>query len=345
MGTSVQQPPVTDRRRTASAPARRQPWRQWLADYFILILSIIYFLVLWALRPEIGSSANLHNLLMNMLPLLAVVIGQTIVLITGGIDLSVTSTIAFASVLGASIMTADGGCLHGSALAVPAAIAAMLAVGALVGLFNGVSVAVLGMPPFIVTLATMMFISGSAIWFTASQSIGALPEPFIDIWYGSAWFIPRPLLIIAVVAAAAHLLLGRTVPGQWLYAVGMNPKTSRISGVPVRGVLVLAYILCGLCAAVAAILYTARAETGEATMGRAILLDVIGAAVIGGVSLFGGRGKIIWAIFGVVLFTLIANSLNMLALRDSTVTMVKGGIILLAAGFDLVRSRLLGARA
>ena len=321
------------------------PWRTWLADYFILVLCIAYFLVLWAIRPEIASSSNLQNLLMNMLPLLAVAIGQTIVLITGGIDLSVTSIIALASVLGARVMTGEDGWLDGSALAIPIAIAVMLAAGAAVGVFNGAAVAILGLPPFIVTLATMMFISGSAIWFTASDSIGSLPEPFVLLWHGTVGPVPWPLVIVVVLTLITHLLLSRTLFGRWLHAAGMNPKAARVSGVPVSGMVVSAYILSGLCAAIAAVLYTARSETGMPTMGREILLDVIGAAVIGGTSLFGGKGKVMWTVFGVIFFTLIANSLNMLALQDSTITMVKGGVILLAAVFDLARNRLVATRA
>jgi ribose transport system permease protein len=199
------------------------------------------------------------------------------------------------------------------------------------------------MPPFIVTLSTMMVVSGATLWATRSNNIGNLPDRFTDIGFGSVAGVPYALWIVAALALALHMLLGRTLLGRWLYATGHNPKASLISGVPVRRVTATAYVLSGFCAAVASVLYTARLETGSPTLGREILLDVIGATVIGGTSLFGGKGKVLWTVFGVLLFSLIANTLNLLGLQHFTIMMVKGVVILVAAGLDLLRTRLLAA--
>lgn len=312
------------------------------SDYWVLYLSVAYFLLFWSITPRLASGNNLSNIFSNMLPLLVVAVGQTFVLITGGIDLSVTSIIALSSVVGASVMTSDGGVLGGSALAAPLGIAAMLLVGALVGLFNGTAVTRLGMPPFIVTLTGMMFFSGLALWLTRSQPIYNLPNGFSSIATGSLFFIPHALIVTGLLVYVAHAVLGRTILGRRFYAVGANAKASLISGVPVERTITAAYVISGICAAAASVLYTGRLETGSPVLGQRILLDVIGACVIGGTSLFGGKGRVTGTIFGVLFITLIDNSLNMLGLSYFTIMMVKGGVILMAALVDVARTKYLG---
>ena len=177
------------------------------------------------------------------------------------------------------------------------------------------------MPPFIVTLTAMMFFSGFAIWLTQSRtSTTCRPRsPCSESTPGSR------SLLCGGIGVAAHLLLRRTVLGRWLYAVGRNRARLAVSGVPVCSRRSsAAYVLSGVCAAVASILYTARLETGSPVMGQRILLDVIGAVVIGGTSLFGGRGSVLWTVFGVLFMTLIDNSLNLLGLSNFSVLMAKG---------------------
>ena len=338
-------PPPRDAPVEPAAPVARRVLRAVFSEYATLVLAGLYFLAVLPLVPELATTRNLSNLFMNMLPLLAVALGQTVVLITGGIDLSVTSIIAAASVAAAWTMTSvnDAGFYTPQPGMVPLAVAAALAVGVAAGAFNGAAVGGLAMPPFIVTLSTMMVVSGATLWATRSKNIGNLPDRFTDIGFGSVAGVPYALWIVAALALALHMLLGRTLLGRWLYATGHNPKASLISGVPVRRVTATAYVLSGFCAAVASVLYTARLETGSPTLGREILLDVIGATVIGGTSLFGGKGKVLWTVFGVLLFSLIANTLNLLGLQHFTIMMVKGVVILVAAGLDLLRTRLLAA--
>jgi ribose transport system permease protein len=219
----------------------------------------------------------------------------------------------------------------------------MLVVGTLLGIINGGLIAAFKMPPFIVTLATQMFFGGFAVWLTQSENIYHLPEAFNLIGYGQLFGIPYALLVAAPVILAAHFLLTRTLMGKWLYAVGHNIKAALISGVPIKPVVIFAYAFSGFCAAAAAVLYTARLETGSPAHGREILLDVVGAVVIGGTSLFGGKGKVPWTLFGVLLIILIGNSLNMLGLSYFAIMMVKGGVILLAALIDALRNRWLVA--
>lgn len=304
------------------------------SEYLVLVLCAVYFAAMAPLAPGFASVPNLANVLSAMLPLLVVATGQTLVLIAAGIDLSVTSIIAMASVAGAMVMTADGGWLAGSPLAAPAGVLVMLVVGAGIGALNGTIVSLFRMPPFIVTLTAMMFFSGAAIWLTGSASIYNLPSGFVLLGR-HAW---AAALIAGAVTLTAHLATTRTLYGRRLHAVGYNPRAALISGVPVARVTIATYVASGVCAGIAAVLITGRLETGSPVHWRNNLLDVIGATVVGGTSLYGGRGKVVWTVFGVLFLTLIDNSLNLLNLSYFTIMMVKGGIILFAALLDAART-------
>jgi ribose/xylose/arabinose/galactoside ABC-type transport system permease subunit len=328
------------------ARARRAAWqRLLLSDYLVPAVTVLYVLALLPFVPELGTLDTALDVLAAMIPLLVVAVGQTFVLIVAGIDLSAPSVIALASVVGGSIMTADGGFVSGP-LTIPAGLAAFLAVGAVVGLFNGACTSRFGMPSFIVTLTTTMFCAGAALWYTAlntddGSSFGDLPDGFIAIAQARVFGLPASLLVALAVMGAAHLILRRTVLGAWLYAIGLNPRAAAISGVPVRRVVTIAFVLSGLCAGIASILYTGRLETGSPVMGQRILLDVIGAAVIGGVSLFGGKGGVVQTLYGVIFLSVIDKGLELLGLDLSSVFAIKGGVILLAAVLDALRHRML----
>jgi ribose/xylose/arabinose/galactoside ABC-type transport system permease subunit len=148
--------------------------------------------------------------------------------------------------------------------------------------------------------------------------------------------------IVIALVVAAYFLLSRTLYGRWLYAIGTNEKAARISGVPVDRYIVWTYVFSGLCAAVASVIVTGRLISGSPTiLDESVLLDVIGGAVIGGASIYGGKGKIVWTAFGVLLLVMIDNSLNILGLSYFVITIVKGAVILLAALLDALRTRLL----
>ena len=307
------------------------------SEYFVLWLCVAYFAALAPLTPGFASWANLQTILAYALPILVVSVGLTLVLIIGGIDLSVTSIIALASVVGGKIMSADEGWLAGHALAVPVALLAMLVVGGGIGAINGLAVTVCRIPAFIATLTTMMFVSGLAIWFTLSRKIGGLPPGFV--------MLGQKLWLVAAITGAAtwvaHLALARTLYGKWLYAIGHNARTALVSGVPVERVTFFTYVVSGLFAGLAAILFTAALETGNPEMARDNLLDVVGAVVIGGTSLYGGKGRVSGTVFGVLFLALVDNSLNLLGLTFYTITMVKGGVILAAALTDALRNKFL----
>src|SRR5207237_1195669 len=175
--------------------------------YLVLLLTAVYFLAMWPIVPEIATVATLLDILSSIVPLLVVAIGQTFVLIVAGIDLAAPSIIAMASVVGASVMTGDQGYAAGTGFEIPAGILAFLVVGGAIGIFNGLCTTRFNMPSFIVTLTTMMFFSGAAIWYTAAHtdasSIGNLPHGFVVIGQGLIGGLPYSLAVVLIVASVA----------------------------------------------------------------------------------------------------------------------------------------------
>ena len=292
--------------------------------------------------PGFFTVNNTWNLLYNLLPLLVIALGQTYVMITAGIDLSITSIIAVSSVTGGYLMSSDTA-IFNSPESLIFGILGMLLAGISIGTLNGIAVARFGMPAFMVTLTTMMLFSGLAIWLTQSQNIYNLPKAFVNMPYRSLMGIPVPVYLGLFVLGLSYFLLNKTLLGEWIYAVGLSMETSRISGVKVERTIIFVYAFSGFCAAIGAIFYTARLETGSPVMGQNILLDVIGAVVIGGTSLFGGKGKIIWTFFGAFFMVLLDNSLNLIGLSFFLIMIVKGSVILLAALLNAYREKSLRA--
>jgi len=352
------------RRHGGGGTAARLAARLLMSDRFVLYLTVLLFLAVLPFIPRIASAGNFSNLLSNFWPLLVIAVGQTYVMILGGIDLSQISTIAVASVVGAAVMTTgvdpvlfektvlwgtlldgDGaGILAGHVWSMPAALVLMLATGAAIGALLGTIIARFDIPAFMMTLVGLLFFSAVAVWLTRSENITRLPEAYGAIAdRGLFGVLSWSALIAVVVTVAAHLVLSRTVFGRWVFATGMNRRAAIVSGVPVRRVILWCFVISGVCAAIGSVLYSARLDMGRPAFGDNLnlLLDIIGATVIGGTSLFGGRGKIIWTVYGVMLFVLLSNALNLLNLSYFTVFIVKGCVILAAAWLDVKRRELL----
>lgn len=305
-------------------------------QHFILWLILFYIGAMAPFTPGFLEKGNLVNLLVTLAPLFLVALGQMFVLIVGGIDLSITGIIGLVSIVGASVMTSHQHWLASPLLAILVGLSSMLLLGCAAGSLNGFAVTVLGMPPFIVTLSGMMFFTGLAVWFTHSKNIGQLPNDFVSMMGSPGTGITLAILV----GGLAHLVLTRSIYGRWFYAVGHNARASFISGVPVSLVKSTAYIISGLCGALASVVYTGQSETGSPMLGQHILLDVIGATILGGTSLFGGKGSVFGTLCGVCFLKLVDNSLNLLSLSIFAITMGKGGVILLAAFLDVVQHRL-----
>jgi ribose/xylose/arabinose/galactoside ABC-type transport system permease subunit len=358
--------------------ALRRIRRILLSDYFVLYLTLFIFITSAYFFPTLATPGNIANQLQNMWPLLAVAIGQTFVLILGGIDLSVGATMGFTSVVGAilmaqtldpaffdksplwgNLMRPEGGLLAGSPLAVPIGVLVMLLTGTFIGFLNGFAITRFKMAPFMVTLVTSTFFAAFALWLTQSRNISGLPEAFIELGKGDIisiylgpkltpeiarrdilQFVTYPFVIAVGLAIVAQFLLSRTVFGRQMFSIGTNRVTSDISGIPSQSVIIRVYMFSGFCAAVASILYSARLAIGQPSLGGGnLLLDIIGAAVIGGTSLFGGKGSVRGTFFGVAFFVLLLNILNAMRLDPFVIDAVKGGFILVAALLDVTRSR------
>lgn len=358
-------------RKTTPQRAAAVGRRLLLSEYFVLYLVVAYFLVLIPFVGGIATSSNLESLLSNAWPLLVIAIGQTFVLITAGIDLSQTAVMGLVSVIGAALITQgvqedifgtsplwgllmdqNGGRLDGVGGGLLITVVVMIAIGGLIGLFNGSAITRLAMPPFMVTLVSLTLFAAVAIWLTKSERVGGLPLSFLDISernLGDLSLGPLEItwsfLIALGVAVFAHVLLAYTVFGRWLYAIGTNAETALVSGVPVARTITWAYVFSGACAALGGLLYSSRLNIGQPNLGSdgQVLLDIIGATVIGGTSLYGGKGKVLWTVFGVAFYVLLANSLNLMNLSFYTVTIVKGAVILGAVILDTQRQRLRSA--
>jgi ribose/xylose/arabinose/galactoside ABC-type transport system permease subunit len=386
-------PGAADRPNAAAAGQQDRPARRGLSDrlgslllsdLFVLYLSLAYVVVLIPFLPVLATPANLSNLLSNMWPLLVVAVGQTFVLTIAGIDLSQGSVAGLTSILVAMLIATDapaqvlgntpiwgvvltdtGGLLAGVPFGTWIGVGICVLVAVLIGLANGVAVAILRMPAFMVTLVGLIALSAFAIWLTQSNNIRQLPADFValgkgtlvSLFFGDQYaaqlprrevhaFVTWPMIVAISVAVAAHVLLSHTVFGRRVFAIGLNRRAAEISGVPVARIIIAVFVISAVCAAIGGLLYTARLETGRPTLGAGnFLLDVIGATVIGGTSLFGGKAKILWTVWGVLFFVLLGNTLNLMNLSAFHIDMVKGGVILAAAFLDVARQRLRRTRS
>ena len=305
----------------------------------ILLLDLAALLVFSIAVPVFLSAPNLQALALSALALLLLATGQTIVMISGGIDLSAPAVVGLASVAGALVMSEGPGVLSGAPLAGIGGIAAMLAVGGCTGVLNGLAIGVLRIPPFMATLTMATFAAGLAVWLArygaGTETLYGLPPLVTTI--GRTPVLMFGLTLLAVVLV--HVVLEHTVLGRSIRAVGFSPATARVSGVRILDVVVRTYMLSGAMAALAALIITAQLESASPAHGRPLLLDVIGASVIGGTSLAGGVGTIAATALGVAFLALLSNGLSLLNLSDFVITIVKGLVILAAALVDGWRRR------
>ena len=296
-------------------------------------LCAMSFVGLAVLVPGFATASNLLAILIAALPLLLLASGQAFVLVSGGIDLSATALVGLASVAGGLVMSLDSAWFVATA-PTAAGLVSMLAAGTLAGLVNGACVGGLGMPAFMVTLTVGMFAGGLGVLLARvgadTETVYNLPPAFLTIGGTPV----TACLLAGACALAAQATLASTRFGRMLRAVGYSARAARVSGVRVPLVTAAAYVLSGASAALAAVLLTGSLETASPAHGRTLLLDVVGATVIGGVSLSGGRGHVWGAALGVAFLSVISNVLTLLNVSDFAVTIVKGLLIVAAAIAD-----------
>lgn len=287
---------------------------------------VVAMTVVFSLNSAVFLSvSNFRNIGVSAAALAAVSFGQTFAILTAGLDLSVGSIVALVSIVGALVMRDHG---------VAAGVIAALATGAIVGLVNGFVVARLKVFPFIATLAMMSIVSGLALSLSAGVAVTGVPDAFSSMAYARAFGIPVPVLIAVAVLAVCIVVLRFTKLGRRIYAIGGNEEAARLSGISINAVKVTAYVLSGFCAAVGSLILTARVASGQPSLGVTLPLESVAAVVLGGVSLFGGRGSVVGVAFGVLFISILSNGLNLLNVPSYTQMMVIGSALILAVSLD-----------
>jgi len=275
---------------------------------------------------------NLLNVMRQSSVNALVSLGQLVVIITAGIDLSVGSILGLCCVLVALMMRAG--------LPPALSILAVSAIGAILGSVNGVLFTKLRLPhPFIPTLGMMNVARGLALVITGGFPISELPSSFRFLGAGSIAWVPAPVVLVVVFAAAFYVLLNRMIAGRDLYAIGGNVQAARLTGIPVHGRLILAYALSGFTAAAGAIVLAGRMNSGFPLAGFGVELDSIAAVVIGGASFFGGVGTVSGTLAGALIMGVLRNGLNLLNVSAAWQTVVIGVVIIAAVWVDVVRQR------
>jgi ribose transport system permease protein len=296
------------------------------------LLLVIALVVFTALSARFLTSENLITVARQATYLAIVSMGQMLALLTGGFDLSVGKIVAITSVVTALTM-APLAAAHPDATAITLTLGILAGVGAgtLVGVVNGLGVAVLNVSPFVMTLGTAAISFGIALTLTSGVPVYGIPDAFGNIFsFGRMLDIPSPIYVTAGLFVAMYVLLNWTRMGRYFYAVGGNIKASRLSGINTRFYLFMAYVLCGVLAAIAGALLTARLETGEANIGASMPLDSIAACIIGGVSLRGGVGSLGNVVLGAIFIVLIQNGMDLAQIQSYLQEVVIGVLLILA---------------
>jgi simple sugar transport system permease protein len=326
-----------------SPDRRRAPALARLRDVALVPAILVVAVVGWIVSPVFLSSDNLINVLQSMSEIAIVVLAETIVLITGKMDLSLESTFGLAPGIAAWLIV-DPAITHGLGLhAMPAGLAVpiVLAVGALVGAFNGLLIVRFGLNGFVVTLGMLIVLRGLLTGISGGKTFFALPASMT--YLGSAvWLgVPASVWISLLLFAAGIVVLGYTRAGRALYAIGGNVDAARAAGIRTDRILWLTLVVAGALAALAGLLISGRLAAVPAAQGDGAIFQVFAAAVIGGVSLNGGKGTLFGAFTGVLLLFMIINVLTLAGVPAQWTNFLNGAVILVA----LVVSRVTGGKA
>jgi ribose transport system permease protein len=287
--------------------------------------------VLAILQPRFLSVGNLQNVVSQVMVLGIIAIGQTLVIITGGIDLSVGGIAALSSVAGGLVMLQYG--------MVPGIVVTLLT-GIAVGIVNGVLVAYVRLAPFIVTLGTVSVTASLAYVLSDGNSLTGLPAGFAWLGNGNLAGIKFYVFLFAILYVAAHLFLTRSKPGRFIYAIGANSEAARLSGVRISFYQAVPYAITGLLCGVAISVQASRLGSIDPNTGTGFELSTIAAVVIGGASLMGGKGSVLGTLIGIFLIGILQNGLNILGVSAFWQGTALGTVIILAVVLDrVVRTR------
>lgn len=292
------------------------------------MLLVLFFMILLAsmLSDRFLTSGNLLNITRQVAINAILAAGMTVVIISGGIDLSIGSVLAIAGALGAGIMASGASWIVG--------VGVILLIGLLFGITNGLFIAYGQLPPFIVTLATMALARGFTQVYTGGRAISVSNQTFQWFGHGYVGSIPVPVIIMVVVYILGYIFFQRTKLGRLVYAVGGNEQACRMAGIPVNRVKVAIYGINGLMAGLVGVILTARLFSAQPTAGVSYEMDAIAAVILGGTSLSGGRGKITGTIVGAMIIGVLGNVFNLLDVSPFYQDVAKGFVILVAVLLD-----------
>jgi ribose transport system permease protein len=291
-----------------------------------LIVLALLCLIMALLSPVFFTPTNLLNVLTVASVLIILAIGQTVVILTAGIDLSIGAVVSMCGVTIAIMLKAG--------VPFPLVMLSALLLGSVLGLLNGLMVAVVRLPAFVATYGMMWVASGFALVILNGIVLSAFAPDFRFIGNGNLVGIPMPVVVMIVFSTAAYVLLRRTTFGRSLYAVGANPEAARMSGIKKESTLVSAYLLSGFMAGLGAIVLVARVNASEPNMGDSYLLPTVAAVVIGGTSLFGGQGGIVGTLIGALIMTIVQNGMVLLGVASVWHPVVLGLLIIVAVLLD-----------
>lgn len=299
----------------------------------VLIVLAVYFSIA---APGFDTSENVKTIFIYLSVLGVLSVGETMVILAGGFDLSNGAVLAFASSIGAT-MLADGGNQE-------LAVVATLAVALGIGLINGILVAVLRVNAFIATLGTYLIFSGAAYVYTNSQTVNFSLNEWVVFGRGSLGFIPAPVIILLVISVVLALVLRYTIFGRSLYAMGGNPQAARLAGIPVKRYMVIVFGISGLTAGVGALIQASLGAAGSATYTGQLNLQSITAVILGGAALTGGEGGILGTLFGVVITQTILDGLTLMNVSEFYQDVVTGIVLLIAVMLASGRAALAGRK-
>jgi ribose transport system permease protein len=325
------------RRGTALGLLKRFAVRSALA-----IALVLTYLGFGLAEPQFHSVANLINILKQSSYLVMLATAQMLVLITRGFDLSVGTVIAMISVASSLVMVSVlNGNPEAFGLAIFLAWVVGLGVGVAVGVTNGLVVAILGVNPFVATLGMMGIALGIASTLSGGFPVFDVPEVFMDVFSRSSFLgIPTPVAVCALVLAGVYFLLNRTVFGRSLYILGSSGRAAYVAGLPTRLHLVGAYVVCSTIVAVVALMLTARTGSGEPRLGLDLMFKSLTAAIIGGVPLSGGEGRVLYCIVGGLFVTILSNGMNLIRVDSNIQLMVLGSALIAAVFVDRFRAHI-----
>lgn len=294
------------------------------------LLAIVLFLSIFT--NNFLATDNIMQVLRQASVYAIMAVGMTFVLITGGTDLSQGSSLALCCVTGCLTINATGNMWLGILVSV--------LTGAVVGTLNGTVIAYVKIPPFIMTLGSMYMVRGFTLYITNSTQVSVKHDNFKFLGQGFIGGIPVPVYIFLFVGLIAHIILNHTTTGRYIFAIGSNEATSKLSGVKVEKNLIKAYIISGICVGIAAVVYLSRLSAAQPTAGQSYEMEAIAATVIGGTSISGGEGGIFGTLIGAIIIAVIRNGLVLLGVGSFFTQIVLGLIIVGAVSLDVVRRRM-----